>query len=66
MMRSGGVNEVDVLTNLEAVGLNNRAHKLVNGSRANCRFYNNCCSFRAYLHHLLNGSDNIASIHLLA
>ncbi len=60
-----GMNEVDVLTNLEAVGLNHRAHKLVDGARRDGALYNHSCTLGAYLHHFLDGCNDIAGIHLL-
>ena len=61
----GCVDEVDVFAYLEAVLLNDRTHELVDGARADGRFNNNCSTLRTDLHHFLDGSDNIASVHLL-
>ena len=60
-----GVNQIDVLTNLEAVLLNHRAHELVNSSGANGGFNNYGCTFGAHLHYFLNSCYYIAGIHLL-
>jgi len=61
----GGVNEVDILAYLEAVGLDNRTHELVDSARADGRFNNNCSTLRTDLHHFLDGSDDVAGVHLL-
>ena len=60
----GSVNEVDVLTNLEAIGLDDRAHELVDGAGADGGFHHGG-TLGAVLHHFLDGSHHIAGIDLL-
>ena len=59
------VNEVDVLTNLEAVGLNHRAHELIDGAGRDGALDDHGGALGAHLHHFLDGSHHIAGVHLL-
>ena len=61
----GGVDEVDVFANLEAVSLDDRTHELVDGARADGGFDDDGCSLGAHLHHLLYGSNDVAGVYLL-
>ena len=61
----GGVDEVDVFTDLEAIGLDNRTDELIDGAGADGGFDDDGGSLGADLHHLLDGSDDIAGVHLL-
>ena len=61
----GSVDEVDVFAYLEAVLLNDRTHELVDGARADGGFDDDGGSLGAYLHHFLDGSDDIAGVYLL-
>ena len=61
----GGVDEVDVFADLEAVGLDDRTHELVDGAGADGGFDDDGGTLGAYLHHLLDGSDDVAGVHLL-
>ena len=61
----GGMDEVDVLTNLEAVLLDDRAHETVDGAGADGGLDDDGGSLRADLHHLLDGGYYIAGVDLL-
>jgi hypothetical protein len=60
-----GMNEVDLLTNLEIVLLNDRTYELIDGTRADGGLNNNGCVLGTYLQHFLNGCYYIAGIYLL-
>ena len=61
----GSVDEVDVFANLEAAGLDDGTDELVDGAGADGGFDDDGGSFGADLHHLLDGSDDVAGVHLL-
>ncbi len=61
----GGVDEVDVFANLEAVGFDDGTDELVDGAGADGGFDDDGGSLGAYLHHFLDGSDDVAGVHLL-
>ncbi len=60
-----GVDEVDIFAYLEAVLLNDRTHELVDGAGADGGFDDDGGSLGADLHHLLDGSDDVAGVYLL-
>ena len=61
----GGMNKVDVLANLKAVGLHNRTDKLIHRAGRDGGFNNNSSALGAHLHHFLDGSHHVAGIYLL-
>ena len=61
----GGVNEVDVLANLEAECLNLGANELVDSARAYGRFNHYGSSFGADFQHFFHSCYHIAGINLL-
>ena len=61
----GGMDEVDVFTDFEAVGLDDGTDELVDGAGADGGFDDDGGSLGADLHHLLDGSDDVAGVHLL-
>ena len=60
-----GVDEIDVLADLEAVGLDHRADVAVDGARADRGLDHDGRALRADLHHVLDGSHHVAGVHLL-
>ena len=61
-----GMHQVDILANLKAVGLDDGAHVLIDGARAHRGFDHDGRTLRADFHHVLDGGDHIAGVHLLA
>lgn len=56
---------MDILANHEAVCLDDGTHELVDGAGADGGFDDDGGSLGADLHHLFDGSDDVASVHLL-
>ena len=59
------MDKIDVLANLETIGFDDGTDELVNSAGTDSGFDNDGSTLGADLHHLLDGSDDVACVHLL-